>query len=213
MDAQSTYIHFSLTEAIFSGEHTTQVFWWTLFKENWAMVLYHLISIFIDSRSLTKNSEGYPLLKVVHLAFWLFKLVSMDFSSILSSSMDFLSMKLVYLQCLCLILIHLAFPSVKWFWFLFHHWWRQFPWNCFDGTQFRELSLNRVQVGWFQIDSIGFHGFFSNWNDIHGSLFNETDLQGIFYTNFFFSFMDFPSTDFPLKDVQSVEKAFFSHIF
>ena len=39
----------------FSGEHTTQVFWWTFFKENWAMVLYHLISIFIDSRSLTKK--------------------------------------------------------------------------------------------------------------------------------------------------------------
>ena len=121
--------------------------------------------------------------------------------------------KPVSLQCICLITVPLAFPSVKWFWFLFHHWWRQFPWTCFDGTQFRELSINRVQFGWFQIDSIGFHGFFSNRNDIHGSLINETDLQGIFYTNFFFSFMNFPSTGFPLKDVQSVEKAFFLTFF
>ena len=125
-------------------------------EQNWAMVLYHMISIFFDSRSLTKDSEGYPLLKVVHLAFWLLKLLSMDFSSTISNSMDFLSNKTSSLQSICLITVHLAFPSVKWFCFWFRDWRRQFPWilllwNTVLRTfhQSSSIRLISIRFNWF----------------------------------------------------------------
>ena len=146
VDAQLTYIQFSSTDAFFE-ENMQHMFFDELFpKENWAIILYNLISIFIDSRYLTKNSEGYPLMKKVHLAFWLLELVSMDFSSTISSSMDFLSKKTVSLQSICLITVHLAFPSVKWFWFLFHPWRRQFSWIL--------LQWNKISRTFYQWSSI-----------------------------------------------------------
>ena len=154
--AQLTYIQFSSTEAIFE-ENIQHMFFDECFsKQNWAMVLYHMISISPDSRSLTKNSEGYRLLKVIHLAFWLLKLLSMDFSSTIYRSMDFLSRKPVSLQRICLITVNLAFPSLKWFWFLFHHWRRQFPWillrwNTISRTfrQFNSIWLISNRFNWF----------------------------------------------------------------
>ena len=97
VDAQLTYIQFSSLEAFFEEIIQNMFFDDRFSKENWAMVLYQVISIFIDSRSLTKNSEGYPLMKMVHLAFWLLELVSVDFSSTISNSMDFLSKKTNFL--------------------------------------------------------------------------------------------------------------------
>ena len=154
--AQLTYIQFSSTEAIFE-ENIQHMFFDEYFsKQNWAMVLYHMISIFIDSRSLTKNSESYPLLKVVHLVFWLLKLLFMDFSSTISNSMDFLSKKTSSLQRICLITVNLAFPSVESFWFLFHHWRRQLPWillqwNTFSQTFHQSNSIRLIsnRFNWF----------------------------------------------------------------
>ena len=154
--AQLTYIQFSSTEAILE-ENIQHMFFDECFsKQNSAMVLYHMISIFIDSRSSTKNSEGYRLLEVVHLAFWLLKLLSMDFSSTIYRSMDFLSRKPVSLQRICLITVNLAFPSVKWFWFLLHHWRRQFPWIL---LRWNTISRNLHQSNSIRLISNRFNWF------------------------------------------------------
>ena len=70
---------------------------------------FQMISIFSAIWSLTKTSEGCIWMKLV----------------------DFLSKKPVSLHCICMKTVHLAFPTVKWYWFLFHHWWRQFSWSLF----------------------------------------------------------------------------------
>ena len=113
------------------------------------------------------------------------KLVSRDFSSSISSSMDFLPAKPVAFQCFCMKLIHLAIPSVKWFWFLFHHWWRQFPCILIRRNKFPKSSFDDFYFDWLQINSIGVHWFFSNRNDTNGFLLNETDFQRNFIQNFF----------------------------
>ena len=70
---------------------------------------FQMIPIFSAFWSLTKTSEGCLWVNLV----------------------DFLSIKPVSLHCICMKSVHLAFPSVKWYWFLFHHCWRQFSWSLF----------------------------------------------------------------------------------
>ena len=168
VDAHLTYIQISSTDAFFE-ENIQHMFFEERFpKENRAIILYHIISIFIDSWSLTKNSEGYPMMKMVHLAFWLLELVSMDFSSTISNSMDILSKKTSFLAKHLfdngppgipvseevLVLVSPLTKAVSMEPTSMEH----------NFTNF----INRIHYGWFQIDSIGFHGFFSNLNEIHG---------------------------------------------
>ena len=72
-------------------------------KGDYELGTFQMISIFSAFWLLTKTSEGCLWMKLV----------------------NFLSIKPVSLHCICMKWVHLAFPSVKWCWFLFHHWWRQ----------------------------------------------------------------------------------------
>ena len=60
----------------------------------------------------------------------------------------------------------------------FHHWWRQFPWILLRRNKLHEHSFVDIQFDWLQINSIDFHWHFSNRNDTHGILINETDFWG-----------------------------------
>ena len=66
---------------------------------------------------------------------------------------------------------------MKWFWFFFHHWWRQFSSILLRRNKFPKISFDDFHFDWLQITSIAFHWFFSNRNDTHEFLFNETDFQ------------------------------------
>ena len=68
----------------------------------------------------------------------------------------FFRRKPVSLQSICLITVHMAFPSVKWFWFLFHHSRRQFPsillrWNTILRTFYQSSSFRLIsnRFNWF----------------------------------------------------------------
>ena len=72
---------------------------------------------------------------------------------------------------------HLAIPSLELFWFFFHRWWRQFSSILLRRNKFPKTSFDDIHFDWLQINSIGFHWFFSNRNDTHGILVIETDFQ------------------------------------
>ena len=97
-------------------------------------------------------------------------------------------------------------PWVMWVSFLFHPWWRQFAWILLQWTHFHELSVIEIQFGWFQIDSIGFHGFRSTRNNIHGYWMDQTNSPGKPIHKHFTFFHNLPSTDFVFKDFQSMVK-------
>ena len=203
VDADLTSIQILSTEAVFEENIQHRFFDERFFLGKLRNGSLSPTSIFIDSRSLTKNSESYPWMKMVHLWFWLLKLVSMDFSSTIASSMDFLSMKPISLQCICSITVHLAFSfsccTIDG---------GSFHGSYCDGTQFHEFSINEFQFDWFRIDSILFHGFPSNWKDINGILTKVAVSLGNLIHKVLISSIIISPTDFVLKDVQSVEKAF-----
>ena len=67
---------------------------------------------------------------------------------------------------------------MKWFWVFFHHWWRQFSSILLRRKdKFPKISFDDIHFDWLQINSTGFHWFFSNRNDTHGILINEIDFQ------------------------------------
>ena len=102
----------------------------------------------------------------------------MIFPSIISTFLNLLSKKPVSTQCTCMKSFHLDIPSMKWFRFFFHHWWRQFSSILLRRKdKFPKISFDDIHFDWLQINSTGFHWFFSNRNDTHGFLFNETDFQ------------------------------------
>ena len=90
-------------------------------------------------------------------------------------------------SCISMLLYEIDSPGdpVKWFWFLFHHWWRQFPCILIRRDKFPKTSFDDFHFHWLQINSIGFHWFFSNRNDTHGFLFNETNFQRNFIQKLF----------------------------
>ena len=129
------------------------------------------------------------------MVFGYLKLVSNDPSSTLSSFMDFLSRKTVSVQCICMISIHLAIQG-------------SVHGSYFNGTQFHEVCFDEMQFDWFQIESIGFHGFLFNRNDIDGIFVIVAVSQGHLLQIVLISSMNFPSTDFVLKDFKTMKKAF-----
>ena len=174
-------------------------------KGNWAVCFLSTDIEFQCFLIVDKISEGYPLTKMVHLAFWLLKLLSMDFSSTISSSMDFLPTKPVSLPCICLKSVHLSFPSVKWFWFLFYQWWRQCSWILLQWNTISR-SFQRWKTFWLLSNRFKwFPSLFSKQNDIHRILFNVVVSLGDSF-NFF---NDFPISRFCSQGLPIKEKAFF----
>ena len=149
-------------------------------KENWAVCFLSTDIEFQCFLIVDQSSEGYPLMKMVHLAFWLLKLLSMDFSSTISSCVDFLPTKPVSLPCICLKSVHLSFPSVKWFWFLFHQWWRQCSWILLQWNTISR-SFHWWKSFWLLSNRLKwFPSLFSKQNDIHRILISVVISLGHF---------------------------------
>ena len=98
-------------------------------KEDCELGFFQMILFFSTFWSLTKISEGCLWMKLV----------------------DLLPNIPVFLHCICMKSVHLAFPSVKWFWFLFHHFWRQFSWRLFRQNKLPETFHWKIQFDLFEI--------------------------------------------------------------
>ena len=136
-------------------------------------------------------------MKMVHLAFWLSKLVSMDFTSSICSSMDFLSKKISFLAKhlydngppgipvieVVLVLVSPLTKAVSMDPTPMEH----------TLTKLSSIEFNSIDFKLIQLGSID---FFSNRNDIHWILFNATVSLGNLFHKIFNFFHDFPINRF-----------------
>ena len=121
---------------------------------------------------------------------------------------NFFRRKPVSLQSICLITVHLAFRSMKWFWFLFPHWRRQFPWIL---LRWNTISQNLYQSNSIRLISIRFNWFpwifFQSKRDPRSFIPCNRFLGNLIHKFLIYS-MIFPTMVFFLQYSQSVEKAF-----
>ena len=131
----------------------------------------------------------------------------MIFPSIISTFLNLLSKKPVSTQCTCMKSFHLDIPSMKWFRFFFHHWWRQFSSILLRRNKISKnflrwfsLRLTSNQFNWFPLiffQSKRYPRIFIQWNRFSKKYYTE-----IFSKKFHF-------TDFNFMEFKSIKTAFF----